>query len=363
MFDLENDVLALTIALIVPCTITVGLVLLLRRFADRWGLVDRPGGRKGHEGSVPLVGGIAMAGASSVMMLWHPMVGATHLGGLVGLLILVALGLVDDIRAVSPIGKLAWQGLAATVIVLLGGDSVQHLGVLFGTEPIELGWLSVPFTVFAIVGLVNAVNMADGVDGLAGGFVAGSVVWMWVLAAVVGMELLALELVALMGAVVGFLFFNLRTPFRGTAAVFMGDAGSLLLGGCLAWFALRLAQGSAATGEEPAPVVLLWVLGLPVLDTLVVMSRRIREGRSPFCPGRDHVHHRLLEAGLSVSQTIVLLMVVNLMMGALGVLGWLLGLPEWALFVGYCGALGLHWGVQTYHWRPEEDISLDRPLA
>lgn len=202
--------------------------------------------------------------------------------------------------------------------------------------------MALPFSVFAIVGMINAMNMCDGIDGLAGGLTATSLLWMSVLAYQGGRGLLTLELVILFGTTLGFLLFNLRTPLRGKAAVFMGDAGSMMLGTCLAWFAVNISQVPGPTGVAPPPVVVLWVLGLPVLDTLVLILRRLRQGRSPFSAGRDHMHHIWTHAGFTSGETTAILALINLALGGIGVLGWKTGVPEWVMLVFYGGAFIAH---------------------
>lgn len=272
------------------------------------------------------------------------------------------LGLLDDLRDLPARLKLVWQVCSALIIVTPGASYLDSLGNLFGTGMVELGALAPLFTVFAIVGLINAVNMSDGIDGLAGGLVVSTLLWMSILALLNGRPRMILELLLLLAVTLGFLFFNLRTPLRHKATVFMGDTGSMMLGACLAWYAIHLTQTpSTTTGATTPPVVLLWVLGLPVLDTVVLMLRRIRSGRSPFSAGRDHMHHIWTHAGFSIAQTTVFLMAVNLLLGAIGVLGWQAGVPEWLLLAGYIGAFLFHRNLASHAWLASKWLRLHRP--
>lgn len=345
-----------------PFLLTIVGIALLRRQAFQWGLVDKPGGRKQHESVTPVVGGIAMAAAYILTMLAISPV-SDQKSLLFGLMILVVLGVVDDFRDLSAKKKLLWQLLAAAVIVVPGADYVYHLGHLWGGERVELAWLALPFTLLAILGLVNAVNMSDGIDGLAGSLVSVSALWMAGLAWMCGLRGMALDLLMLLAVVAGFLLFNLRTPLRKKATVFMGDAGSMMLGACLAWYAINLIQLPAPIGETPPPIVVLWVLGLPVLDTLVLTMRRISQGRSPFSAGNDHMHHIWRRAGFTVGQTAVCLMLGNLMLGAIGVFGWKLGIPEWALATGYMVVLGLHCQLARHAWVASKWLRVHKPAA
>lgn len=358
-----SGALAVLSHFVAPAFVTALLISMLRRPARHWGLVDRPGGRKLHEGAIPLVGGIGMAAGYIVTMLLTSRFTYDQQNLLVGLAMLVALGVLDDFRELSAKKKLVWQLAAAAVIVVPGAEYLYHLGDLVGMGRIELGWFALPFTLFAIVGLINAVNMSDGIDGLAGGLVMTSAVWMAVLAVMCGFRLMVLELLQLMAVTLGFLVFNLRTPIRTKAAVFMGDAGSMMLGACLSWFAIHLTQFPAFVGENPPPVVILWVLGLPVLDTVVLMLRRLHQGRSPFSAGRDHMHHIWTHAGFSIAQTTVCLTVVNLLLGAIGVIGWRLGVPEWLLTAGYVGVFLLHRELAKHAWRVSTWLRVHKPHA
>lgn len=332
-----------------PFLLTVAGISLLRRQAFQWGLVDKPGGRKQHDGATPLVGGIAMAAVYILTMLViSPL--SNHEGLLFGLMILVVLGVVDDFRNLSARNKLIWQMLAAAAIIMPNADYVYHIGNLWGTGRVELEWLALPFTLVAVLGLVNAVNMADGIDGLAGSLVSTSTLWMAGLAWAAGYYGLALELLILLAVISGFLLFNLRTPLRKKASVFMGDAGSMMLGACLAAYAISLSQLPGHSVEPPPPIVILWVLGLPVLDTLVLTLRRLCQGRSPFSAGRDHMHHIWVRAGFTIGQSTVCLVFGNFMLGAIGVLGWKLGVPEWVLAAGYVGVLLFHCQLAHHAW-------------
>ena len=348
-----------------PFLLTVAGIALLRRQAFQWGLVDQPGGRKQHAGATPLVGGIAMA-AVYILTLFAITPISEQDGLLFGLMMLVALGVIDDFRNLSAKKKLLWQLLAAAVIVVPSAEYVYHLGDLWGGGRVDLGWVALPFTLFAVLGLINAVNMADGIDGLAGSLVATSTLWMVSLAWMAGYQTMALELLILLAVISGFLLFNLRTPLRKKAAVFMGDAGSMMLGACLAVYAISLSQLPApllaASIEPPPPIVLLWLIGLPVLDTFVLTLRRAFQGRSPFSAGRDHMHHIWLRAGFTVGQTTVCLVLANFILGAVGVLGWKLGAPEWMLVVGYIGVLILHCQLARHAWVASKWLRVHKPV-
>lgn len=334
---------------VVPLLLTLAVIQVLIKPARRIGLVDRPGGRKEHDGEIPLIGGLGMAIALILsVQLAEPqtLIGLNVLGSIA---LLVVVGVLDDFLDIRAKTKLLVQAIAAMLIVLPSGVYITHVGDILGIGNISLGPLALPFTVFAVVGLINAVNMADGADGLAAGLTSTTVVWFIACALVVGNQSMALDLVILLAVTVGFLCYNMRTPLRHKAAVFMGDAGSMMLGALLAWFAIQLPHNSTAV-PPPPPFAILWMLGLPVLDTVVLMIRRMLQGRSPFSAGRDHMHHIWMHAGFSPGETTLLLMLLNALIGLVGFAGWRSGVPEWALALGYVGLFAIQASITQHAW-------------
>jgi len=196
---------------------------------------------------------------------------------------------------------------------------------------------SIPFTVFATAAVVNAINMLDGLDGLAGGLVAVMLGYLAAFAFWLGETDSLTVIVALLGAVLGFLLFNVPHPWRGARRTFMGDAGSLVLGFAVAWFTIDLSQRRAASVP---PVVMLWVVGLVLFDLFTVTIRRLLRRRSPVAADRAHVHHVLQRCGLSGTGTLALLLAANVLIGAVGTIGWRAGMSEPALFGAFM-ALGM----------------------
>jgi UDP-GlcNAc:undecaprenyl-phosphate GlcNAc-1-phosphate transferase len=308
------------------------LIVWMRRPAHRFGLVDDPGGRKRHGSAVPLTGGISitigffLALALSLPALSHQLV------LLVSIALLALIGVLDDIGEVSPRTKLGVQVLAAVLMTSWASHFLLHLGDLFGRGDILLMNWGIPLTVFATVALINGINMLDGLDGLAGGLVFVILAFFAAFARGAGDVVSLKILVVLLGAVAGFLLFNLPHPWRGHRRAFMGDTGSLVLGFVVAWYSIGLTQGAAAVVP---PVVMLWVAGIVLFDLFTVTIRRILRRRDPAAPDRAHVHHLLLRRGLSAAQAVALLLGVNLVLGAIGTLGWLAGLADRWLFAGY----------------------------
>lgn len=321
---------------------TMALVLMAMpigiRIAQRFGLVDSPGGRKQHEGSTPLVGGLVMT-LSLLCVLGLTRPPAEYTGLILPLCLILALGLVDDCIALRARYTFFLQAAIALVLIYHAGVAVSSLGNLLGTGELTTQRWAILFTVISTVGMTNAINMVDGADGLAGGIVALSLAWLMLLAYLTGDGALLRFSAMMEGALVGFLAYNLRTPWRGRAAVFMGNAGSMSLGLVMTFLSVRL------TGEPGAavrPMTAVWVMGLPLMDMARVMARRMAMGRSPFDADRLHLHHLLMRMGMSHGVSVHTKLLLSFVLGGVGVLGWWSGVPEWVMFWGFLLTLGVY---------------------
>jgi UDP-GlcNAc:undecaprenyl-phosphate GlcNAc-1-phosphate transferase len=319
---------------ITACFVTLFSILALYPLAHRVGLVDRPGGRKTHEHHTPLIGGIGMFLGLLTLGLVSP--DAFHdffpLIATAGLLLVV--GLVDDYREIPANLRLGVHIGAALLMVYWGGNRLTSMGDLLFFGPIVLGVLAVPVTIFAVAAAINAINMADGVDGLCGGLVMIMLGFMALLAADANLLAAQQLLVVMACCVAGFLALNFRFPWRQRALIFMGDAGSTVLGFIVAWMVIYLAEAGACS-----PVTVLWLIALPLMDTASVMVIRKLEGKSMFTPGRDHLHHHLQALGLGPRQTVLAMYGLAALMGLVGLAGEREGLPEGVLFMGFMVAL------------------------
>lgn len=317
--------------------VSCAMLFALRPFAQVVGLIDKPGGRKTHHGEVPVVGGIAMFAG----LLVAAMGGTAQAGAGVSMLVvaafMVVLGALDDRFDLPPRIRLFAHLAAAVALVYTTGFVVASLGDLVGWRELSLGWGSLPFTVVAIVALINAFNMLDGLDGLAGS--AG-------LVALGGMVVVASEgaeasvlLIAgsMFGAVAAFLMFNLPTHMNRSIRTFMGDAGSTLLGFVLAGLALTLVQPGPA---KLSPIMVLWMMPIPIFELFTSTARRIVRGMSPTEADTGHFHHRLVRAGMSVRAICALYFVVSVASCAFGIWADRVDVPEPLMFVGFCLMFG-----------------------
>lgn len=336
--------LASFIGSVIALALTSVLILWLCSIAKAVGLVDVPTERKTHLGEIPLVGGVSIfigVFAATVISGFLLPDGSALLDYdsffLAGMLLLLV-GVVDDYLELKPFAKIFAQIGAALIMIYAAGVVLNDLGALGNNgEMLSTGMLAVPFTVFATIGVVNAFNMSDGLDGLAGslslvsllGFIAVSL-WFG------GGQDLGL-LMILASAVAGFLMFNFRFPGRSTAVVFLGDSGSMFLGLAICWFAIKFSQGA---DRIISPSVSLWLLMLPLFDAVSMTTRRILKKRPPFGADKEHLHHIFLLAGFTVTETVVVMTSIAMLGGAIGLSGVYFNVPEY-IMVGSFLALGL----------------------
>ncbi len=327
--------------------LTLLLLWVLQPIANHIGLVDHPGGRKHHAKPTPLIGGIAIITAFFLAALASGLPLSPFRAFFGGALILVMVGVMDDLRELLPRSRFLAQLGAGLLMTVGAGVVLGDLGYLFGPDRLMgLGLLAIPFTLFATTGLMNAINMSDGVDGLSASLVLIALVSLVLIAITGGQGSQASLLVPLIAALLAFLIFNLRP--RGPALVFMGDAGSLFLGFALCWFLIRFSQGP---NRLMAPVTALWLIALPLIDTLVIMGRRIAKGQSPFRADRQHCHHILLAAGFSPKQALGIMLLLALTIAGIGLTGHFQGIPEHLMFWGFLALLGGYAGMITRAWQ------------
>lgn len=317
---------------LIGLTATALLIAALMRLASRLDLLDQPGGRKRHEGAVPLVGGLAMGAVFLACFGIFRVDGEVSLWFGAAVAIVLVCGVLDDYRELGSMAKFGFQILAAWVLAQFGGATLAHLGELLSAERLSLGAAAIPFTVFAIVGVMNAVNMVDGQDGLAGGLALVATVWFGVAAALAGDGPALWVACLLTGQLLAFLGFNAPLPGRPRALVFLGDAGSLFLGLVLAWLAIHL---SMAPSAALSPITAVWILGIPLADTVALMLRRVLRGRSPFSPDVEHLHHLLQKRGLGKSAASALMVAASVLMGAAGLIAERADVPDFAMFYAY----------------------------
>ena len=272
--------------------------------ARRIGLVDKPGGRKQHEGAVPLVGGIAIFFSILLTAAFSAQINTSLLFSLGALLII---GIYDDFFDMPPVKKLMAQVGICVFLTTTTGVKIKSLGTLPGGVELILSHFGLVLTIIAMVGLVNAINMIDGIDGLAGGLCI-----MTLLHLVLAMHLInrlisssdLTVITAATGALAAFLVFNnMPTKYK----IFLGDSGSMMLGLFLAYFLIKTSQTRPLALTLPTAMV-AWIVALPYFETLSLIVRRMSLGRSPFSPDREHLHYLLIDNGLSARRATLLIL-------------------------------------------------------
>jgi UDP-GlcNAc:undecaprenyl-phosphate GlcNAc-1-phosphate transferase len=320
--------------------LVLGLVLieLLRQRAKELDLLDRPNHRKLHAGEVPLVGGIAIFGAVVLSSAAVPELGGRYAYLFLPALFLVLIGLADDARDLRPVQKLLGQILVAILVVGLNPRLLLDVG--FGAPNAALGSIaSWTLTVIVLVGTMNAFNMMDGIDGLAGAVSCTALCWLSLASAAAGQSALTMMSLQVLMAVIAFLYFNARAPWRRRASVFLGDSGSLLLGFCIAVFGLELA-GPSKSGWSA--LALCFIVALPSVDTVSLIFRRLWARRSPLSADREHLHHLIERAGATPGETAGVLTLVSVVVGGLGLLLDLLHVGSLALLGALIGLFVIH---------------------
>jgi UDP-GlcNAc:undecaprenyl-phosphate GlcNAc-1-phosphate transferase len=292
---------------------------LVRDFARRQGWMDRPdGGRKRHPNPVPRLGGAAVLFAfgstCAVLILLQrlgwigPEISArAYLHLLLGCAAVTGIGILDDIYDVRPLHKVAVQAVAGAYLYV-NGYRIDAVSNPLSGSSVELGWLSVPLTLLWFVGMSNAFNLIDGMDGLAAGVGLFSTTTLFIACVINERWEIAIVAAALGGALLGFLRYNFNP-----ASIFLGDSGALLIGFALAAIAVRGSMKSSAVVAIAAP---LMALAVPILDAGIAVFRRLVRGHDVFEADGDHIHHRLLHMGLTPRRVVIILYAVAAAFGA-----------------------------------------------
>lgn len=327
--------------------ISMVVIPVMLRLAPRLGLVDRPSARKVHSVPMARVGGWGIVlGSLAPLFLWLPLDDPLVQSYLFGALVLLAFGTWDDSREVGHYPKFIGQLLAVVPVVLYGDLWVSHFPFM-GTEPLP-EWFGKAFTVVALVGVINAINHSDGLDGLAGGEALLSLIAILLLGYQADGGFLVLVTAAVIGGVLGFLRYNTHP-----ARLFMGDAGSQFLGFTVGFAVVLLTQRTNPALSAMLPALLL---GLPVVDIITVLAQRMYQGMNWFKASRNHIHHRLLDLGFDHYESVVIIYSVQAFLVGSGVVlcySW-----DWAILLLYLLVTSLLFiflvGAKARGWRADQ---------
>ena len=297
-------------------TFLMALILtpLVIKFAKKIGAMDVPKDeRRVHKVAMPLMGGLAMYIAVVIGMIVFLPKDRTFIAILIGATLILISGIKDDIKGTTPKEKLVYQILAAG-IAIWGGINIDFITNPFtqGPSGFDLSFISIPITIFWIVGITNTLNLIDGLDGLAGGVAFISSFSFMLVAIKMGLGFIGILAALVAGACLGFLPYNFNP-----AKIFMGDTGSLFLGYMLAVISIEGALKSVATIAMIIPIV---ILGVPIFDTTFAIFRRLLKGQSIMTADKSHLHHKLLEKGFTQKQTVLILYAISGIFGLFAVL-------------------------------------------
>ncbi len=335
--------------------LTLILIRLLAPLAFRAGLLDRPALRKLHAQPVPLTGGIAMAMGFTLSVLTLDIALPEYRAFFLAAGVIVFIGVMDDFQELSSTTRFAAQIGAGLIMVYWGDVRIIDFGALRADGGLaELGLWVVPLTVFSTVGVINALNMIDGLDGLAGSMALVAVAGLAYVAFAAGRYGDVCILLLLAAVLVSFLLANAPLREKREPLTFMGDAGSMFIGFAITWFVIDLSQG---VDRAMTPVTALWLLLVPLFDTVRLLFMRPLRGQSPFRAGFDHLHHTLARAGLGQRAAVGLMSALALVAACFGFMAPRYGISEWQLFYGFLALFGVY--VALMAWLQFRDGDLD----
>ncbi|KNH14430.1 UDP-phosphate N-acetylglucosaminyl 1-phosphate transferase [Vibrio lentus] len=335
--------------------LSLAVLYCMRKVGYVIGLVDKPNARKLHQGSVPLVGGISI----SITILYFLYVNSGDMlypelfAGCLAVLVFV--GVLDDRFDISYKLRMGIQALLTLIMVHQTGFTLSHIGNALGFGI----WQFPPIvgsivTLFAVIGAINAFNMVDGIDGLLGGLTIVVFTSLGVVFFSHGLYQPTYYCAVFVAIVVPFVLFNLGY-FGKVRKVFMGDAGSMMIGFTVIWI---LIVGTQQESQEYVirPVTALWLIAVPLIDMMAIMIRRIRKGHSPFHPDREHFHHIMQRIGFKPREALVVICTVQLVYSTVGLLGEYFDVPEYIMFYTIVGCFLFHTYWMTHSFKMAKAI-------
>ncbi|WP_407330980.1 UDP-N-acetylglucosamine--undecaprenyl-phosphate N-acetylglucosaminephosphotransferase [Enterovibrio sp. 27052020O] len=327
---------------------SLATLFFMRKVAKAINLVDKPNARKQHEGAIPLVGGISICFSLLYFLFNNPNIIPNSDAYAGCIVLLVILGALDDKFDISFKVRFAVQALLSLAMMQLAHIELNTLGNMFGFGEVVLGWVGYPITILAVIGAINAFNMVDGIDGLLGGLASVTFGALAVLMINDNQPELAYLCMVIVAVLLPYIILNLGILGR-KFKVFMGDAGSMLIGFTVIWLLLLSSQN----GSNPPlrPVTALWLIALPLMDMAAIMIRRGRRGDSPFKPDREHLHHIFQNLGLTGHQTLVVICLLASSFAAFGIWGEISKISEVTMFIMFLIAFAAYTSILAHIWR------------
>ena len=329
---IRSDVLMMSSDLFFVFLFSLASLFVARKVARKVGLVDKPNYRKLHHGLIPLVGGISVFAGMAFFFIQHW--NNLRQPGLYLLCagVLLVVGILDDRFDISVKIRACVQAAIAIIMMTVGGLYLNSLGQILGPWELVLGPFGYVLTLLAVLAAINAFNMVDGIDGLLGGLSCVTFGSLGVLFVLDKQPDLALWCFAIIAATLPYILLNLGIPWGRKFKVFMGDAGSTVIGFTVVWLLLQSTQGQS---HPLNPVTALWVIAIPLMVMITITYRRIKKGQSPFTPDRQHIHHMVMRAGFTSGQAFLLITGLAAALAAFGIMGEWLGWPEWVMLAAF----------------------------
>lgn len=351
----------LAVSLIVTFFVCTAVLHLLSYYANKFKLVDKPNQRKLHCGEVPLVGGVSVFLTVIIAIVILFGITPETIAVLVSFTLMVATGVLDDRYDLSVRLRILIQLIAAAVLVIGANVNIESLGDVFGLGEFKLGVFAIPFTILAIMTAMNAYNMIDGIDGLLGCLATTTFIGLSALAFLAGNNIVFVFSLLMIFSLLPFLLHNLQLFKR--PAIFMGDAGSMFIGLVIIWLMVLLLTPALQLNYELKlaplqssdmvirPVAMIWLITIPLMDMLGIMTRRVLKKQNPFKPDRDHLHHIFMRAGFSSREALVIITASALFWMCVGItLEWL-KLKEVLVFAVFLGVFGVYLYCLTHAWK------------
>jgi UDP-GlcNAc:undecaprenyl-phosphate GlcNAc-1-phosphate transferase len=312
--------------------ISFAVLFLMRKVARTIGLVDKPSGRKLHTGNIPLVGGVSICLTIIHYIYSHPgMINHANLF-MLSIVTLTVIGSLDDRFDLSVKVRMGFQAIVSFLMIYFADAELTSLGNLFGFGEVYLGGLGTLITIAAVLGCINAFNMVDGIDGLLGGLSVVTFGSIGLLLSGVGEKSLSYLCLLLVVCMLPYIVMNLGLIGR-ERKVFMGDAGSMMIGFTVIWLLIGASQNEGSPMIRP--VTALWLIAVPLMDMAAIMIRRIKQGKSPFKPDREHLHHICQRLGFSSIQTLLFICTIAAFFASIGILGEILNFSEFVMFYSF----------------------------
>ncbi|TYK64716.1 UDP-N-acetylglucosamine--undecaprenyl-phosphate N-acetylglucosaminephosphotransferase [Colwellia echini] len=300
------------------------------------GLVDKPSERKQHAGHIPLIGGISIfLAVLAASLLWLPDTLELRMY-LIASAMMVFIGALDDKFDLRVRIRIVGQIIIASLMIYGVGGYISNLGDLFGLGDVTLGPFGIIFTYIGIIVVINAYNMIDGIDGLIGSLSINTFTSIAILFIMSGQTNYISYPLVLATATLPYLMFNLglfkKLFNKNTQKIFMGDAGSMFVGLSVIWLLIMGTQGEQASFR---PVTALWICAIPLMDMLAIVVRRYRNGKSPFKPDRDHLHHILQRVGLTSQKALLVISFASVLMSIFGVVGEYFNIADTVMLIAF----------------------------